>query len=77
MSLTRFTTSTFLLLPDQHCANFGDTWVARVRCGGIEIHGGSLRVFACRAEAKTHSVEENVAQVMFEEEAAGLHTVDG
>jgi len=43
----------------------------------LKSHGGSLRVFACRAEAKTHSVEENVAQVMFEEEAAGLHTVDG
>jgi SAM-dependent methyltransferase len=40
-------------------------------------HGGSLRVFACRAEAKAHPVEESVARVMEEEERAGLRAVDG
>ncbi len=43
----------------------------------LKSHGGSLRVFACRAEAKTHAVRENVARVMLEEEKASLRTVDG
>jgi len=43
----------------------------------LKSHGGSLRVFTCRAEAKTHAVAENVARVMLEEEKAGLRTVDG
>jgi SAM-dependent methyltransferase len=40
-------------------------------------HGGSLRVFACRAEAKTHPVELSVARVMEDEERAGLGAMDG
>lgn len=40
-------------------------------------HGGSLRVFACRAEAKTHPVEPSVARVMEDEERAGLGAMDG
>ena len=40
-------------------------------------HGGSLRVFACRAEAKTHPVEPSVARVIEDEERAGLGTMDG
>src|SRR5205807_9109225 len=33
--------------------------------------------FACRAEAKTHSIEPNVERVLREEEEAGLHSLDG
>jgi SAM-dependent methyltransferase len=40
-------------------------------------HGGSLRVFACRAQAKTHSIEVSVARVVEGEEKAGLCTVEG
>jgi SAM-dependent methyltransferase len=40
-------------------------------------HGGSLRVFACRAEAETHPTEPSVARVIEDEERAGLGTVDG
>lgn len=40
-------------------------------------HGGSLRVFACRADAKTHPVEPGVARVLEGEKLAGLCAVDG
>ena len=40
-------------------------------------HGGSLRVFACRTEAKTHTVEPSVAHVIEDEEKADLGEVDG
>lgn len=40
-------------------------------------HGGSLRVFACRAGAKTHPVEPNVARVLEGEKSAGLFGADG
>ena len=40
-------------------------------------HGGSLRVFACRAEGKTHPVEPSVARVIADEERAGLGALDG
>lgn len=40
-------------------------------------HGGSLRVFACRAEAQTHPVESNVARVIEDEERAGLNDLNG
>lgn len=43
----------------------------------LPSHGGSLRVFACRADAKTHPLEPGVARVLQDEEEAGLHTVDG
>lgn len=40
-------------------------------------HGGSLRVFACRQEAKTHPVELSVARVIQDEERAGLSATGG
>lgn len=35
-------------------------------------HGGSLRVYACRIEDRTHAVEANVAKVIEDETRAGL-----
>jgi SAM-dependent methyltransferase len=43
----------------------------------LKSHGGSLRVFACRAESKTHKLESNVAKVLADESRAGLDRVDG
>jgi hypothetical protein len=43
----------------------------------LKSHGGSLRVYACRAEAKTHGIEPNVEKVLAHEERAGLSTVEG
>ncbi len=43
----------------------------------LPSHGGSLRVFACRVEAKTHLVEPSVARVIADEEQAGLGTIEG
>src|SRR5579859_6767553 len=43
----------------------------------LKSHGGSLRVYACRTEAKTHSIEPNVRKVLADEERAGLRTVEG
>jgi C-methyltransferase C-terminal domain/Putative zinc binding domain/Methyltransferase domain len=43
----------------------------------LKSHGGSLRVYACRAEGKTHGVEPNVRKVLADEERAGLSTVEG
>jgi SAM-dependent methyltransferase len=43
----------------------------------LKSHGGSLRVYACRAECKTHSLQRNVAKVLAEEEIAGLHSPEG
>jgi hypothetical protein len=43
----------------------------------LKSHGGSLRVYACRAEGKTHRVEPNVRKVLADEERAGLSTVEG
>jgi SAM-dependent methyltransferase len=40
-------------------------------------HGGSLRVFACRAEAKTHPIEPSIARVIEDEERAGLGSAEG
>ena len=40
-------------------------------------HGGSLRVFACRAEAETHPLEANVKRVIDEETRFGLGNVGG
>ncbi len=40
-------------------------------------HGGSLRVFACRAEAETHPREPGIARVLEDERNAGLNTLDG
>jgi len=43
----------------------------------LKSHGGSMRVYACRAESKTHPVEPNVSKVLADEARAGLDRVDG
>lgn len=43
----------------------------------LQSHGGSLRVFACRAEAATHPVGPAVARIIAEEKASGLATLEG
>ncbi|HEX4005031.1 MAG TPA: class I SAM-dependent methyltransferase [Acidobacteriaceae bacterium] len=43
----------------------------------LASHGGSLRVFACRADAATHPPEANVERVLEDEKRAGLATLDG
>jgi SAM-dependent methyltransferase len=42
----------------------------------LQSHGGSLRVFASRAEARTHPVRGNVARVIEDEVRAGLDGLD-
>jgi 2-polyprenyl-3-methyl-5-hydroxy-6-metoxy-1,4-benzoquinol methylase len=43
----------------------------------LATHGGSLRVYACRAEDQTHALEANVAKVLADEESAGLTSFVG
>ena len=43
----------------------------------LKSHGGSLRVYACRGESKTHPVEPNVQKVLADEARAGLDRIDG
>jgi 2-polyprenyl-3-methyl-5-hydroxy-6-metoxy-1,4-benzoquinol methylase len=43
----------------------------------LKSHGGSLRVYACRAEDQTHDVKSGVEKVIADEEAAGLASVEG
>jgi len=43
----------------------------------LKSHGGSLRVYACRAEANTHPVELNVGRVLTDETRGGLDRIDG
>ena len=43
----------------------------------LKSHGGSLRVYACRKESKTHAVGPNVAKVLADEKKAGLYSVEG
>jgi SAM-dependent methyltransferase len=43
----------------------------------LKSHGGSLRVYACRKESKTHAVGPNVAKVLADEKNAGLYSVEG
>ena len=43
----------------------------------LKSHGGSLRVYACRKESKTHAVGPNVAKVLADEKNAGLYSVGG
>jgi SAM-dependent methyltransferase len=43
----------------------------------LKSHGGSLRVYACRAQSKTHAVEPNVRKVLADEARAGLDKMDG
>jgi SAM-dependent methyltransferase len=43
----------------------------------LPTHGGSLRVYACRAEAQTHDITESVSKLISDEQAAGLASVEG
>ncbi len=43
----------------------------------LATHGGSLRVYACRASDETHPVAPAVRQVIADEEKAGLDTPEG
>ena len=43
----------------------------------LKSHGGSLRVYACRAESKTHAIEPNVSKVIADEVKAGLDKITG
>jgi 2-polyprenyl-3-methyl-5-hydroxy-6-metoxy-1,4-benzoquinol methylase len=43
----------------------------------LPTHGGSLRVYACRTEDRTHDVTPRVRQLIAEEERAGLASADG
>src|ERR1700693_3344235 len=43
----------------------------------LTTHGGSLRVYACRAEDRTHEVQPNVEKVIGDEKKAGLDSVSG
>ena len=43
----------------------------------LKSHGGSLRVYACRAECSTHPLQQTVAKVLADEEKAGLSSPEG
>jgi SAM-dependent methyltransferase len=43
----------------------------------LSTHGGSLRVYACRAEDRTHQVEAAVEKLIAEEKRAGLASAVG
>jgi len=43
----------------------------------LVTHGGSLRVYACRAEAESHAVQPSVDHLLQLEVAAGLTSPDG
>jgi SAM-dependent methyltransferase len=43
----------------------------------LPTHGGSLRVFACRAEDQTHEVKPTVENLIAEEKKAGLASAEG
>src|SRR5215467_11987226 len=43
----------------------------------LTTHGGSLRVYACRAENQTHKIEPSVANLLVKEKTAGLHSPSG
>jgi SAM-dependent methyltransferase len=43
----------------------------------LPTHGGSLRVYACRADAQTHRLDPKVSQLISAEEKAGLASVKG
>jgi 2-polyprenyl-3-methyl-5-hydroxy-6-metoxy-1,4-benzoquinol methylase len=43
----------------------------------LATHGGSLRVYACRAEDQTHATGESVGKVIADEEKAGLGSAEG
>jgi SAM-dependent methyltransferase len=43
----------------------------------LSTHGGSLRVYACRAESQRHDIRPSVGDVIAEEKSAGLGSADG
>ena len=43
----------------------------------LKSHGGSLRVYACRAESSAHKLQPSVAKVLADEEKAGLSSPAG
>ncbi len=43
----------------------------------LSTHGGSLRVYACRAEARKHAVSSNVAKVVADEQRSKLTSIQG
>jgi SAM-dependent methyltransferase len=43
----------------------------------LPTHGGSLRIYACRAESRTHPTQPSVAILIAEEEKAGLASAEG
>jgi hypothetical protein len=43
----------------------------------LKSHGGSLRVYACRAESKTHKVEPDLKKVLADEARAQLDRTEG
>jgi hypothetical protein len=43
----------------------------------LTTHGGSLRVYACRAENRARNIEPSVRRLIAEEESAGLASVQG
>jgi len=43
----------------------------------LKSHGGSLRVYACRAECNAHPLQSGVAKVLADEEHAGLDSTEG
>jgi 2-polyprenyl-3-methyl-5-hydroxy-6-metoxy-1,4-benzoquinol methylase len=43
----------------------------------LSTHGGSFRVYACRAENRTHTLQPAVAKAVAEEEKAGLASPNG
>lgn len=43
----------------------------------LPTHGGSLRVYACRAESQTHAVNARVKKLLIEEKDAGLASLEG
>jgi SAM-dependent methyltransferase len=43
----------------------------------LKSHGGSLRVYACRAESSVHKLQPTVAKVLADEEKAGLSSPAG
>lgn len=43
----------------------------------LPTHGGSLRVYACRAESHTHPVQASIQKLVAEEQDAGLASLTG
>lgn len=43
----------------------------------LKSHGGSLRVYACRADSTSHPLQPSVAKVLADEKKAGLDSLEG